>query len=181
MSLQRSFTAHVFIGVSLDGFIARPDGDLDWLTERGAAADGDLGYREFVDGVDTVVMGRGTYETGLGFGPDAWPYDGKHVAVLSTRLPADADPRVTVHRSLEDLVEALDARGSKSVYADGGQVVRSFLRAGLIDDLTITTVPVLIGRGFRLFGDLDADIPLTLRSVADMGSGITQSVYAVTR
>ena len=181
MSFQRSFTAHVFIGVSLDGFIARPDGDLDWLTERGAAAGGDLGYQEFADGIDTIVVGRVTYEKALSFGRDVWPYGGKHVAVLSTRLPADADPRVTVHRSLADLVEDLDARGTKSVYADGGQVVQTFLRAGLIDDLTITTVPVLIGRGFRLFGDLDADIPLTLRSTADMGAGVTQSVYEAAR
>ena len=116
MSFQRSFTGRVFIGVSLDGFIARPDGDLDWLTERGAAAEGDLGYQEFADGVDTVVMGRATYEKALSFGSDVWPYAGKHVAVLSTRLPAGADPRVTVHRSLEDLlVTAL----TESYAADG--------------------------------------------------------------
>lgn len=181
MSFPRPFTGHVFIGVSLDGFIARPDGGLDWLTERGAAAAGDLGYQAFIDGVDTVVMGRATYEKALDFGPDAWSYGDRHVAVLSTRLPADTDPRVTVHRSLEDLIEVIEARGGKSVYADGGQVVQTFLRAGLIDDLTITTVPVLIGGGFRLFGDLDADIPLSLRSVADMGAGITQAVYEVVR
>ncbi|WP_067816714.1 dihydrofolate reductase family protein [Actinomadura kijaniata] len=181
MSAPRPFTARVFIGVSVDGFIARPDGDLDWLNERGEAAGRDLGYQAFIDGVDTVVMGRATYEKMLTFGPDAWSYDGKHVAVLSTRLPADADPRVTVYRSMDDLVAGLTWRGAKSVYADGGQVVRAFLRAGLVDDLTITTVPVLIGRGLPLFGDLDADVPLTLRSVEDMGAGVVQAVYAVDR
>src|SRR5688500_1678535 len=78
------FTASVFIGTSLDGFIARLDGDLEWLTSRGEAAGEDLGYQEFIDGIDAIVMGRGTYEAGLTF--DAWPYEGMRVAVLSTRL-----------------------------------------------------------------------------------------------
>ncbi|MEU5877936.1 dihydrofolate reductase family protein [Spirillospora sp. NPDC047279] len=176
-----SFDGHVFIGVSLDGFIARADGDLDWLNARGEAAEGDLGYQAFIDGVDTVVMGRATYEKVLTFGQDAWTYDGKHIAVLSTRLPADADPRVTVHRSLDELAGDLEARGLKHVYVDGGQVVRAFLRAGLVTDLTITTVPVLIGSGLPLFGELDADIDLTLRSTADMGGGVVQSVYEIKR
>ncbi|MDA0645996.1 dihydrofolate reductase family protein [Nonomuraea ferruginea] len=108
--------------------MARLDGDLDWLVSRDEAAGGDLGYQEFTDGVDTVVMGRGTYETRLGFDP--WPYEGMRVAVLSTTLEQDADPRVTVYRDLGSLVRGLAAHGTKSVYADGGQVIRTFMRAG---------------------------------------------------
>ncbi|WP_043636604.1 dihydrofolate reductase family protein [Nonomuraea candida] len=177
MSRSRSFTSSVFIGVSLDGFIARTDGDLDWLTSRGAAAGGDLGYQEFIDGIDAVVVGRGTYEPGLTYDP--WPHEGRHVAVLSTTLPIGADPRVSVHRDLDDLVRDLEERGVKSVYADGGQVVRAFLRAGLIDEMTITTVPVLIGTGLPLFGPLERDIPLTHLSTKVFGAGVVQSTYAV--
>jgi dihydrofolate reductase len=171
------FTASVFIGTSLDGFIARPDGDLAWLTSRGEAAGEDLGYQEFIAGVDAIVLGRGTYEAGLRF--DTWPYEGMRVAVLSTRLEPGADPRVTVYRDLDRLVEGLAEAGVKRVYADGGQVIRSFLRAGLIHDLTITTVPVLLGTGLPLFGPLDGDISLTHRFTQVFGAGVVQSTYTV--
>lgn len=171
------FRSSVFIGVSLDGYIARADGDLEWLTSRGEAAGDDLGYQEFIDGIDAVVMGRGTYEAGLSYDP--WPHEGRHVAVLSTRLEPGADPRVTVYRDLGTLVAGLTGRGVKSVYADGGQVVQTFLRAGLIHELTITTVPVLLGGGLPLFGPLTADIPLIHRSTRVFGAGVVQSTYEV--
>ncbi|MEV0388830.1 dihydrofolate reductase family protein [Nonomuraea sp. NPDC050643] len=179
MASERPFRCSVFIGVSLDGFIARADGDLEWLTSRGAATGGDLGYREFSDGIDTVVMGRGTYEPGLTYDP--WPHEGKHVAVLSTTLEAGNDPRVTVYRSMEELLRGLAERGTKSVYVDGGQVVRAFLRAGLIDELTITTVPVLLGEGLPLFGPVGGDVPLAHLSTRVFGAGVVQSTYAVER
>ncbi|MQY05165.1 dihydrofolate reductase family protein [Actinomadura macrotermitis] len=171
-----TFTGKVFIGTSLDGYIARPDGDIGWLTSRGEKAGHDLGYKEFMDGVGTVVLGRVTYEKVLGFGADMWPYEGKRVAVLSTTL-ADDDPRVTVHRSMDDLVASLEG----GVYVDGGRVVQAFLRAGHIHEITVSTVPVLIGAGFPLFGELDADVPLTLQRTADMGAGIVQTTYTVDR
>ncbi|SDI34536.1 dihydrofolate reductase family protein [Nonomuraea jiangxiensis] len=179
MPADRPFTCSVFIGTSLDGFIAREDGDLAWLTSRGEAAGGDLGYQKFADGIDTVVMGRGTYESGLAF--DTWPHEGKHVAVLSTTLPDGADPRITVHRDLDRLLRALAERGATSVYVDGGQVIRAFLRAGLIDEMTITTVPVLLGTGLPLFGPVGGDVPLTHRSTQVFGAGVVQSTYTVER
>ncbi|GAA2904779.1 dihydrofolate reductase family protein [Streptosporangium fragile] len=178
MTYERSFTAAVFIATSLDGFIARPDGDIDWLTDRGAQA-GDMGYQAFMDGIDTIVTGRATYEKVLTFGAEQWPYDGKHVAVLSTRMDADADDRVTVHRDMDRLVRDLTGRGSKSVYADGGQVVQSFLRAGLLDEITITTVPILLGAGLPLFGTLGRDVELTHRSTDVFGGGFVQTTYTV--
>ncbi|MBF8189050.1 dihydrofolate reductase [Nonomuraea sp. K274] len=177
MPRSRTFRCSVFIGTSLDGFIARADGDLEWLTSRGEAAGGDLGYNAFIEGIDTVVMGRGTYEPALTY--DSWPHDGLHVAVLSTTLEAGADPRVTVHRDLGELVTALEERGAKSVYVDGGQVIRTFLRAGMIDQITITTVPVLLGTGSPLFGPLGGDVPLAHRSTQVFGAGVVQSTYAV--
>ncbi|WP_432942691.1 dihydrofolate reductase family protein [Kribbella sp. CA-253562] len=173
-----SFHAAVFIAVSLDGFIARPDGAIDWLTERGEQA-GDTGYDQFMAAIDTVVLGRKTFETVLTF--DFWPYEGKQVEVLSTTLPADADERVIVHRTLDGLVETLNDRGAKRIYADGGRIVQTFLRAGLLNELTITTVPVLIGEGIPLFGALDADIALTHNATRTLNAGFVQSDYTIRR
>ena len=173
-----SFHAAVFIATSLDGFIARPDGSIDWLTERGEQA-GDTGYDEFMAAVDTVVVGRNTYQKALSFG--FWPYEGKQVEVLSTTLDADADERIIVHRTLDGLVQTLEDRGAKRVYTDGGRVIQTFLRAGLLNELTITVVPVLLGSGLSLFGDLDHDITLTHNATRTLGAGLIQSDYTVKR
>lgn len=173
-----SFHAAVFIAISLDGYIARPDGSIDWLTERGEHA-GDTGYDEFMASIDTVVLGRNTYQQVLGF--DAWPYDGKQVEVLSTSLDPDADERIIVHRTLDALVETLNDRGARRVYADGGRVIQTFLRAGLLDELTITTAPVILGTGIPLFGPLDADVALTHNATRTLKAGFTQSDYTIHR
>jgi len=173
-----SFHAAVFIATSLDGYIARPDGSIDWLTERGDQA-GDTGYDEFMTSIDTVVLGRNTYQMALGF--DFWPYEGKQVEVLSTTLDADADERIIVHRTLEALIETLNDRGARRVYTDGGAVIQTFLRAGLLNELTITTAPILLGSGIRLFGDLDQDITLTHNATRTLKAGFTQSDYTIQR
>jgi dihydrofolate reductase len=171
-----SFHAAAFIATSLDGYIARPDGSIDWLTGRGEQA-GDTGYDEFMSSIDTVVLGRKTYELVLTF--DFWPYEGKQVEVLSTTLAPDADERVIVHRTLDALVETLDDRGAHRVYTDGGTTIQTFLRAGLLNELTITVAPVLIGSGIRLFGDLEADLPLTHNATRTLKAGFTQSDYTI--
>jgi dihydrofolate reductase len=171
-----SFHAAAFIATSLDGYIARPDGSIDWLTERGERA-GDTGYDEFMSSIDTVVLGRKTYELVLTF--DFWPYDGKQVEVLSTTLAPDADERVIVHRTLDALVETLNDRGAHRVYTDGGTTIQTFLRAGLLNELTITVAPVLLGSGIRLFGDLDADVALTHNATRTLKAGFTQSDYTI--
>jgi dihydrofolate reductase len=173
-----TFHTAVFIATSLDGFIARPDGSIDWLTELGEQA-GDTGYDEFMAAVDTVVVGRNTYEKALSFG--FWPYEGKQVEVLSTTLDADVDERIIVHRTLDGLVQTLEDRGAKRVYTDGGRVIQTFLRAGLLNELTITVVPVLLGSGFSLFGDLPHDISLTHNATRTLGAGLIQSDYTVKR
>lgn len=171
----RAFSGQVFIGSSLDGYIARPDGDLDWLNAHAEHA-GDTGYDAFMAGIDTVAMGRNTYEKTLTFG--FWPYAGLRVLVLSTQLSTD-DAHITVVRSVPELLRELSASAASSVYVDGGQLVQTFLREGLIDLLTITTAPVLLGQGIPLFGPLDRDIELTLRSTCMLGGGFTQSTYAI--
>ncbi|MCF2532209.1 dihydrofolate reductase family protein [Yinghuangia soli] len=175
-----TFSATVFIGTSLDGYIARPDDDIEWLTSRGEKA-GDMGFFAFLDTVDAVVLGRNTYETAVGFGAENWPYGDRHVAVLSTTLAEDADPRVTVYRSLDALIADLDGRGFAHVYPDGGRLIQSFVRAGRVDAFVISVAPVLIGAGHRLFGELAADVPLRLESAADAGGGFAQLRYSVAK
>lgn len=181
-----SFTGSVFLGMSVDGFIARLDGDLSWLTGGDGAggppddgAGGDFGFADFVSGIDALVMGRSTYEFMAPF--DDWPYQGRPVHVLSTTLDPDADPRITVHRSLEEAVAAGTEAGYRRVYVDGGRTVHAFLRAGLITELTLSRVPVLIGTGHTPFGELTADIPLEHVRTQTHPGGMVQTTYRVRR
>lgn len=182
--MDASFAGSVFLGMSVDGFIARLDGDLSWLTggqEAGGAPDdgqgGDFGFSDFVSSVDALVMGRGTYEV---IAPhEEWPYQGKPVHVLSSVLAPDADPRITVHRSFEGAVTALDAAGYGRVYVDGGRTVHTFLAAGLISDLTLSRVPILIGSGHTPFAATPADIPLEHQRTEVYPGGMVQTTYRV--
>ncbi len=172
-------TAHVFIASSLDGFIARPDGDIDWLLQRDDPTE-NHGYTDFIADKDLIVMGRGSYEKVLTLGP--WPYD-KPVLVLSQQLadapvPAPLQGRLRFSQAAPTEVMAeLAAQGLRRVYVDGGRLVQSFLRAGLIAEMVITTVPVLIGAGRPLFGAVPQDIDLQLVSSRSFPSGLVQSTY----
>ena len=170
----------VFVGTSLDGFIAREDGDFDWLTAAGDAL-GETGYDEFFAQVDAMVVGRGTFDTVRGF-PE-WPYAGKRVLVLSRtllrRLDAEQEPDTTVHATLAEVISTLQAEGRRRVYVDGGRTIQSFLRAGLIHEITITRAPVLLGSGIPLFGPLGADVHLRHVGSRELGAGFTQSTYEV--
>ncbi len=182
-----SFTGSVFLGMSADGFIARLDGDVTWLT-GGADANtapedgggGDFGFADFVSGIDALVMGRGTYDVIAPFAE--WPHQGKPVHVLSTTLEPGADPRLAAgHRSVEEARDARGAAGYRRVYVDGGRTVHAFLRAGLIDDLTLSRVPVLIGTGHTPFGELAADVPLEHVRTQTFPGGMVQTTYRVRR
>ena len=174
-------TGHVFIATSLDGFIARPDGSLDWLISRDSPEE-DHGYDAFIAGMDAILMGRGTFEMAQRF--PAWPYS-LPVLVLSSQLagrPLEPDlrDRVTVlDLSPEAAMAELGRRGHRRIYVDGGQVVQSFLRAGLVHDLTITTAPVLIGQGRPLFGTLLADVPLVHLQTRTFPSGLVQTRWQI--
>lgn len=174
-------TAHVFIATSLDGYIARPDGDIGWLLQRDDPAE-DHGYSSFITDKDMIVMGRGTYEKVLALGP--WAYE-RPVLVLSEQLadapvPEALRGKVGFSRlSPRDLMAKLAADNVQRIYVDGGQLVQSFLRDGLIADMVVTTVPVLIGAGRPLFGKLAQDIDLELVSCRSFPSGLVQSTYRV--
>ncbi len=174
----------VFIATSLDGFIAREDGDLDWLDAASGAvpAGEDCGYAAFMESVDVLVMGRNTFEKVLSF--DAWPYE-KPVVVLSrSRIEIPGALRGTVSASSEspvDLVMRLSGEGVEHLYIDGGSVIQSFLNAGLIDTLIITVIPVLLGSGLRLFGPLERDLPLKHVATKPYDFGFVQHEYSLTR
>ncbi len=175
--------ATVYIATSLDGFIARPYGEIDWLGEPPEEGGEDYGYKKFMDTVDVLVMGRNTYEKVLTFG--GWPYGTKPVVVLSSRA-LDIPERMA--KSVEamscpptELVERLSNRGAKHLYIDGGKTIQRFLDAGLIQQLIITRIPVLIGSGIPLFGPLERDIKLRHIETRLFTGGLEQSEYEVVR
>jgi len=169
----------VFVGTSLDGFIARLDGRFDFLP----AAEGEPhGYEEFIATVDAIVMGRNTYEVVLAMAE--WPYGTRPVFVLSSRALPAAPAGAVVERMdapPAEVYATLQARGYRHVYVDGGLTAQSFLRAGLVDSLTITRVPVLIGAGIPLFGPLDADLQLGHVATRTLAGGAVQCEYAIAK
>ena len=171
-------TASIFVGTSLDGFIARADGTFGFLPDDCEPH----GYEEFLASVDALVIGRKTYETVLGFG--GWAYGTKPVFVLSSHPLDPAPAGAVVERMSGDpdaIVTALEARGFRHLYVDGGITIQRFLRAGLIDRMVITRVPVLIGDGIPLFGALPGDVGLRHVATRQFPSGLVQSEYEVAR
>ena len=175
----------VFIATSLDGFISREDGRIDWLdsANRSATPGEDFGYAAFFATVDAMVMGRGTFETVIGF-PE-WPYGTTPVHVMSRtleRLPENVPATVSLSsESPVELVARLQADGRRHLYVDGGRTIQGFLAAGLIDELTITTLPVLLGAGRPLFGKVWADVSLQLLSSRAFDCGYVQNHYRIVR
>ncbi len=171
-------TASVFIATSVDGFIARPNGDLDWLPAGGGEPHG---YNEFIASVDALVIGRKTFEKVLTF--EVWPYGDKRVVVLSSRpvdLSAAGEGVVEqMGGPPAEIASQLAASGARHLYVDGGITIQRFLRAGLIQRLIITRVPVLIGDGVPLFGTLPRDLRLRHVMTRHYASGLVQSEYAV--
>jgi len=170
----------VFIGTSVDGFIARAGGELDFLPEDGGEPHG---YPEFMATVDALVIGRNTYEIVLAF-PE-WPYGEKRVVVLSGK-PLDfsgvrGGKVEQMGGAPPDIVAKLKASGVQHVYLDGGVTIQRFLRDGLVDRMIITRVPVLIGQGIPLFGALPRDVRLRQVATHAYKSGLVQTEYEVVR
>ena len=171
-------TVSVFVGASVDGFIARPNGDLDFLPAGGGEPHG---YDEFMASVDALVIGRKTFETVLNFA--VWPYGDKRVVVLSSR-PVDLSvARGAVLEQMAgppaEIVSKLASSGAHNLYVDGGITIQGFLRAGLVQRLVITRVPVLIGDGIPLFGALTRDLRLRHVATQHYPSGLVKTEYHV--
>jgi dihydrofolate reductase len=174
--------ASVFIATSLDGFIARKNGAVDWLMAADTSdTSQDYGYGEFFGSVDCMVMGRNSMEVVLSFGE--WPYEGKRVIVLSTTLteaPAELAGKIELYSgSITDLANRLEEEGHKRLYIDGGKTIQSFINEELITDLTINTIPILLGEGLRLFGETKHDIKLKHIETKSYPNGFVMSTYEI--
>ncbi len=169
----------VFMATSIDGFVARKDHSLDWLMKY--PDDGnDKSYEEFIANIDVLVMGSGSFKTVLKFDP--WPYT-IPVLVMSHSLSQKDIPEALIGKvevtRLDpiQLMESLFKQGNKNAYVDGGKLVQSFISDGLIEEMTITQIPILIGEGIRLFGDIKEDIDLELLNSRAYGAGFVQNHY----
>lgn len=179
-----SIKASVFIATSLDGYISRTDGSIDWLIEANNSTPSgeDCGYQVFIDTVDLLVMGRNTFDQVVTF--EKWPYE-KPVLVLTSR-PLEIPPSLAtcVSTSSEKpapLMQRLNKEGIKHIYVDGGLTIQNFLVDNLIDTITITIIPVLLGDGRPLFGSLPKDISLTLTDTKTYDFGFMQMTYQVNK
>ncbi len=168
----------VYIATSLDGFIARPDGDIEWLVNIPNPDNSDFGYGEFIAGIDAILMGRNTYEKALSFEP--WPYN-RPVFVLSNILesiPHELEGKAEIiNGTLKDILKRLEGRGIKNLYVDGGRTIQSFLKEDLIDEMIITTVPILLGEGIPLFGHLDDDLKFKCEKVEFISEYLVKHYY----
>ena len=178
----RDVKNYVYIAQSMDGYIAGPSGELDWLDDIENPENNDLGFSEFMESVDALIMGRNTFEKVISFG--MWPYQ-KPVFVASKTvfsIPSQvAGKAFVIAGDPHDMVSELNEKGYRNIYVDGGAVIQSFLRENLIDEIIVTTVPILLGKGISLFGELSQRINLRLiNSRVELGQ-LVKSHYAVNR
>ena len=170
---------YVYIATSLDGFIATPDGGVDWLDEIPNPDQSDFGYSEFISHIDAIVMGRNSFEKVLTFGD--WPYN-KPVFVLSNTLKAVPENLVdTVEivsgTDIKSLVHRLNKRGYQNLYIDGGRTIQSFLAEDMIDELIITRIPILLGQGIPLFGMLSHPLQFHHEKTEVFNNLLVKSAY----
>ncbi len=169
---------YVYIATSLDGFIATSNGGLDWLEKLPNPEHSDYGYAEFIDSVDAVVMGRNTFEKVLTFGQ--WIYT-KPVFVLSNsvkHLPQHIFCKAEiVAGEIQELITQLHQKGYKNLYIDGGRVIQSFLQEDLIDEIIITRVPIILGKGIPLFGTLEYQLQFRHKKTEIYNKNLVKSHY----
>lgn len=168
-----------FLAMSLDGFIARKNGDLDWLDAASARLPPgeDGGYGQFIETVDVLVMGRHTYDKVCSFTP--WPYDDLPVIVLSRRAITPVVSTVT--HSQETPAALCQRLGDRHLYVDGGNTVQRFLQARQLDEITLTLIPILLGKGIPLFSPLTGEVPLQSLESRTYGDGLVQIRYRVVK
>ena len=179
MARSRSRRFIAYLAISADGFIARGDGSVDWLDRPDAA--GDYGMREFYDTVDTVIMGRGTWDFAVAHGMPG--YAGKTNYVLTHRKPRKRYDGVKfVSGDVSSLIGDLRAQRGKDVWiVGGGDVFGQCLDAGAVDEFVLHVMPTFIGEGIPLLSKKRRTVPLTLKSTKRFKDGVVMLRYAVTR
>lgn len=174
--------ASINIALSIDGMIAESDGGIDWLNNQPSIEGEDMGFQVFLNSVDVMIMGRNTFEKVVSFGPDAWAYGDLPIVVLSrgtVQIPKHLQKTVS-SSSLgpKALVTKLEREGYEHAYVDGGYTIRQFMKQGLIQQLTLTTVPIILGDGISLFSDQGRS-DLELVESKAWSNGMVQNKYKV--
>jgi dihydrofolate reductase len=172
----------VFIATSLDGFIADHNGSVDFLYKYPDIPNEDMGYVKFISSIDAILMGRKTFETVLGFGVE-WPYK-KPVYVWTSalkKIPSELEGKVFyINGTPETIISTLGNNHHNNIYLDGGKTIQSFLNEGLVDEMIITTIPVLLGSGIFLFGELKTYQYFECTDSKHYSNGTTQSTFVRT-
>ena len=170
----------VFIATSLDGYIADRNGGLAWLNLVPAPDNSDGGFGKFIANMDAIIMGRNTFETVCGFDMD-WPYI-LPVFVMSNTLneipPPYENKAFLINGSLDFILNDIHQKGYQNLYIDGGRTIQHFLERDLIDELTITTIPILLGGGIPLFGDLKNEMKFELVASTVYHDHLVQNQYS---
>lgn len=179
MTLNDRPKVSVFIATSMDGYIAKKNGDIDWLTKFSPPTqeneDKDCGFSKFFSGIDVLVMGRNSYEVVSQFDP--WPYEGKRVIVLSSTLTSVCKQAELFNGDITQLIKNFRSEGTKHIYVDGGATISQFLDMGLIDQLIISIIPVVLGSGIPLFSKINNDKWCRLISSQVFSNGLVQLQY----
>jgi len=172
--VDQKFSADVFIAMSLDGFIATKTNGLDWL-EIVQDPQQDYGYKIFMDSIDTLLLGRNTYDIVCSFGD--WPYSGKRVVVLSNRPIVPIADEIRMEGSLRSTLEELRKLGSRKIYLDGGKLIQQSLRENVVDSITLSIIPIILGEGIPLFDRIERLKKLKQMGVQSFPSGLVQIKY----
>lgn len=170
-----------YIATSLDGFIAKKDGSVDWLhSEKYHLENEDFGYSEFMKSIDCIVMGRITFETVLQFEP--YPFENVPLIVVTNNpnYQIESKHQISIFtRPLKELIPYLESKKYQNVYVDGGKLIQSFLKESLLDEITITQIPILLGSGIPLFGETDKEIDCKHRKTKSFPNGFVQTEYEI--
>jgi dihydrofolate reductase len=166
----------IYIATSIDGYIAKKDGNLDWL-QYGHLGDEDYGFKKFINSIDTLILGRNTYQVVSGF--EEWPYKGKRVVVLSHTLKDVRKEAELFCGQLTDLLSKLYSENVRHIWVDGGITASKFLEDGLVDELTISIIAMVLGNGIPLFSTMNQEHKCRLISTHSYPSGLVQLKYEV--
>lgn len=177
MTQQNRPKISIYIAQSIDGYIARKNGEIDWLEYGHPGGDEDYGFKKFINDIDTLILGRNTYETVCGF--RRWPYKGKRVVVLSNTLIRVREEAELFCGQLTDLTSKLGYEGVKHVWVDGGITLSKFLEANLVDDITISVIAMVLGSGIPLFSPMTREHKCRLVSTQSYPSGLIQLKYEI--
>ncbi|POY36198.1 dihydrofolate reductase [Solitalea longa] len=169
----------LFTATSLDGFIAKPDGNLDWLNSFPNPENGDYGYEELLANIQTIIMGRKTYDEVMGFGIE-WPYVGytTYVVTNNVNFKTNSPDTFIFTGNIKDLVVEISTKSDKDIWlVGGGQLTTSFINSGLIDRMALSIIPKLIGEGIPLFAPKPAETEWKLVKIQQFDTGLVNLIY----